>query len=248
MQHHFQRADGQHGQRVLTHGLRNAEERKQRLTEHQHAHADEHGKADCQLHVTPGTELAQGNVAAPDGAADHHRAGGAKPHHRNARQFLDGFDDGDRRIRARAYVAEDRAVQQVAQRPHALVEHGRHADLRKAADKTARNAGKAAWPCAKQRLFCDACAVNHQRTDDGGGQRSNGRALNAQRRKAAQAENQKRIERDIYSDGNQRADERDHHVAGALQQRAAAARERQKRIAERDDAQIGSAQRDGLLI
>ena len=103
-------------------------------------------------------------------------------------------------------------------------------------------------PCAKQRLFCDACAVNHQRTDDGGGQRSNGRALNAQRRTAAQAENQKRIERDIYSDGNQRADERDHHVAGALQQRAAAARERQKRIAERDDAQIGSAQRDGLLI
>ncbi len=115
---------------------------------------------------------------------------------------------------------------------HAFVEHGGHADPRKIADKAARNAAKAAGPGAKQRFFRDARAVNYQRADDGGDQRRNGRALNAQRGKAAQAENQQRIEHDIYSDGYQRADKRDHDVAGALQQRAAAARERQKRIAD----------------
>ena len=195
-----------------------------------------------------GAELAERHVAAPDGAADHHRAGGAKPHHRNARQILDGFDDGDRRIRARAHVAVDGAVEQVAQRPGAFVEHGGHADPRKIADKAARDADKAAPSCAEQRFFRDARAVNHQRADDGGDQRRDGRALNAQRGEAAQAENQQRIQHDVDRDGDQRADKRNHDAAGALQQCAAAARERQKRIADGDDAQIGRTQRDDLLI
>ena len=149
---------------------------------------------------------------------------------------------------ALTHVAVDGAVEQVAQRPGAFVEHGRHADPREIADKAARDADKAAPPRAEQRFFRDARAVNHQRADDSGDQRRDGRALNAQRGEAAQAENQQRVQRDVDRDGDQRTDKRNHNAAGALQQRAAAARERQKRIADGDDAQIGRTQRDDLLI
>ena len=142
----------------------------------------------------------------------------------------------------------DRAVHQVTQCPHGFVEHCRRADDGKIADEAAGDAVQRAQTRPQKRLFRQPCAVNDQRVDDGGNQRRNRRALYAQRGEAAQTEDEQRVEYDVHRNGNQRSGKRYHDVARALQQRAAAARQREERVADGDDAQIGRAQRNRFRI
>ena len=145
-------------------------------------------------------------------------------------------------------MAEDGAVDEDAQRPDRLVEHRRRADADILARKAAADIQQRGKRRAQHGALRKAKRIDDQRIDHGGDRRRNGRALHAQRGKAAQAEDQQRIEHDVGHHRAGRADKGDDNPLRALQQSRSGFGQRLEGIAERDDAQIPGRAGDGLRI